>query len=275
MPDADTPLRSGSPSWSEAFAALPLESPPLSRWPQIAAALPASRPRRHARLAALGIAAAAALAVVALMPRRDSAPPANVVATAPAPQPSPSLASSRPATPATVATAERPRREAAETRGEPGERIAGTRTAAPAASDSKSTALATRDEPVPDVAPAASDKRDAPASIARADEPLPNPAATPQLDRLQAESAQLEALLALARDDAVSSGAVAAVADELADQVALIDAALVQPSLSGAQRTALWQDRVDALRQLAGFETTQRLLAARGERQDSLLVSVD
>ena len=29
------------------------------------------------------------------------------------------------------------------------------------------------------------------------------------------------------------------------------------------------------LRQLAGFETTQRLLASRGERQDTLLVSVD
>ena len=38
---------------------------------------------------------------------------------------------------------------------------------------------------------------------------------------------------------------------------------------------AVWQDRVDALRQLAGFETTQRLLASRGERQDALLVSVD
>jgi hypothetical protein len=98
---------------------------------------------------------------------------------------------------------------------------------------------------------------------------------SPELDRLHAESAQLEALVALARDGRMSTGAVAALGAELQAQVARIDAALAEPSPTPEQRLGLWRDRVAALRELAGFETTQRLLAARGEQYDGMLVSVD
>jgi hypothetical protein len=100
-------------------------------------------------------------------------------------------------------------------------------------------------------------------------------ATTAELERLYAESAQLEGLLALARGDGVANGAAAALAGELDARVARIDAALVQPALSPERRVALWRERVDALRQAAAFESTQRLLAARGERYDALLVSID
>jgi hypothetical protein len=94
------------------------------------------------------------------------------------------------------------------------------------------------------------------------------------LDALYAESARLEALLALARDDRVASASAALLSAEFDAQVAGIDARLAQPGLDEAQRTALWQARVDALRQAAGFESTQRVLAAQGNT-GALLVSVD
>lgn len=94
------------------------------------------------------------------------------------------------------------------------------------------------------------------------------------LYNLYAESAQLEALLSLARDDRVSSAGAALLADELDAQVAAIDASLAQPGLDDGERLRLWQARVGALRQAAGFESTQRLLASQG-RSDLMLVSVD
>jgi hypothetical protein len=100
------------------------------------------------------------------------------------------------------------------------------------------------------------------------------PAKVEPLYNLYAESAQLEALLALARDDRVSSAGAALLADELDAQVAAIDASLSQPGLEDGERLRLWQARVDALRQAAGFESTQRLLASQG-RSDVMLVSVD
>ena len=103
------------------------------------------------------------------------------------------------------------------------------------------------------------------------------PSATPELERLYAESAQLEGLLALARDGggSVANGAVSMLSDDLATRVARIDAALMQPSLGNERRIALWRERVDALRQAAAFESTQRLLAARGQQYDAMLVSID
>ena len=97
---------------------------------------------------------------------------------------------------------------------------------------------------------------------------------TAPLYDLYAESAQLEALLTLARDDRVSSAGAALLADELDAQVAAIDASLSQPDLDDGERLRLWRARVDALRQAAGFESTQRLLASQG-RSDVMLVSVD
>jgi hypothetical protein len=79
----------------------------------------------------------------------------------------------------------------------------------------------------------------------------------------------------MARDDRVASGPAAALSDELDAYLTSIDAALSQPALPRSQRLALWDQRVDALRQVAGFASTQRWLAANGDRYDGALVSVD
>lgn len=107
---------------------------------------------------------------------------------------------------------------------------------------------------------------DAAAKIAANDDPL---------QRLYAESGQLESLLQLARDDRVASGTAAAMAGELDARIASIDAALMQPDLPRPRQLQLWQDRVDALRSAAGFEGTRRWLAAQGTRYDAALVQID
>ena len=114
--------------------------------------------------------------------------------------------------------------------------------------------------------------RDHAASVADAQ---PVVADTDALEQLYAESAQLESLLAMARDERVSSGTAAALAGDLDRQLASIDTALMQPGLGRAQQVALWQQRVDALRSVVSFEGTRRWLAAQGERYDGALVSID
>lgn len=115
----------------------------------------------------------------------------------------------------------------------------------------------------------------APASATMAATVPADNAATARLHALQAESARLEALLQLARDERVSSATAAALAGELDARVAGIDAALMQPSLPIEQQLALWQDRVDALRSVAGFEGTRRWLVANGSRYDGALVRIE
>jgi hypothetical protein len=95
------------------------------------------------------------------------------------------------------------------------------------------------------------------------------------LESLYAQSAQLEALLRYARDDRVSSGSAVAISARLDQQLASIDAALAQPGLSRTEQHALWRRRIDTLRTLASFESNRRLLSARGERYDGVLVRVD
>jgi hypothetical protein len=95
------------------------------------------------------------------------------------------------------------------------------------------------------------------------------------MEPLYAESARLEALLALARDDRVASATAVALGSDFEARVAGIDAALAQPALTKQRRLELWKDRVSALRAYASFESTQRALAASGERYDAMLVSID
>ena len=95
------------------------------------------------------------------------------------------------------------------------------------------------------------------------------------MEPLYAESARLEALLALARDDRVGSATAVALGSEFEDRIAGIDAALAQPVLDPQHRLELWRERVSALRGYAGFESNQRALAASGERYDAMLVSID
>ncbi|UHQ19773.1 hypothetical protein LVB87_00970 [Lysobacter sp. KIS68-7] len=101
------------------------------------------------------------------------------------------------------------------------------------------------------------------------------PAPTDPLEQLYAESAQLESVLAIARDDTVSSGSAAEVAANLDAELARIDAQLRTPDLPRDRQIALWQARVEALRSSVTFEGTRRLLASHGEGYDGALVRVD
>jgi hypothetical protein len=96
-----------------------------------------------------------------------------------------------------------------------------------------------------------------------------------QLRDLQTESAQLEALVTLTRDDRVASASAAVMSSDLDQRLSLIDAALTDAALPAEQRLSLWRQRVGALRSLAGVESTQRWFAARGERYEDALVRVD
>ena len=104
---------------------------------------------------------------------------------------------------------------------------------------------------------------------------LPATGADRELAALYAQSAQLEALVAYARDDRVGSGSAEAVSARLDQRLVAIDAALAQPRLPAARQRDLWRERVATLRNLATFETNRRLLIARGERYDGALVRVD
>jgi hypothetical protein len=95
------------------------------------------------------------------------------------------------------------------------------------------------------------------------------------LEQLHAESARLEALLQYARDGRVASGAAAMMAAEFDARITAVDAALMQPGISPERRMQLWRERVDMLRDFAGFESTRRWLAASGQRYDGALVHVD
>ena len=265
MPDASDPRGRAPFGWGDAFGALPLESAPADAWSRVAARLDARTApaatagagapvavaarhhgrRRFARAAGwLGAATAAALALVVAWPRHDApqARPAPDTTTLPAPAIDAALAAGRIA----------PRHDA-------------TAIALPNVVEAaRKPRLAARNSPAP--------------SHTRASLPKPGAAAPTvdgaHLDALYAESARLEALLALARDDRVSSASAALLASALDAQVAGIDARLAQPDLDASQRTTLWQARVDALRQAAGFESTQRVLASQGDG-GALLVSVD
>lgn len=93
MPDARIP--EPGPRIAEAFAALPLETPDRSAWPALAARIEAaSAPRRRPlhRHWLFALATAAAVAVIALMPRTltgpvDTTAPATLAATASEPVP--------------------------------------------------------------------------------------------------------------------------------------------------------------------------------------------
>jgi hypothetical protein len=193
-------------------------------------------------------------------------PSREVPATATAPIPAPGPSTERIAsTPAPRRAQDRPARSAAGGTGAAGDAAATQLAASPSeASPSEATAPAS-----PNTATTTSTAATALASIDDEDRLLR------ELGELQAESAQLEALVAATRDEQVGSAAATVMSSELDERVRLIDATLIAGSLPAAQRLALWQQRVGALRTLAGVESTQRWFAARGERYDDALVRVD
>ena len=257
MPDTE---RNDSPAdWSGAFASLPMETPPAGGWQRVDRALdaPAARQRRHwpVWLAAAAI-GAAAIGTVALMPalHRSGDADAPGESTELAARKRTPIDTSRPP----IASSKRP-----ETR------VAGEDEPAPRSTGTSPVEDATR-QPRSDATPRI--------ASTPANDAAPDPRAAELRERvaaLQAESAQLEALLAIARDDRVASASGAALAVEFDRRIGRIDASLVQPGLADADRAALWQARVSTMRELAGIETTQRWLVSSGERYDGALVSVD
>ena len=250
MPDTD---RNDSPAdWSGAFAALPSETPPGGGWQRMQRALDATPARRSRRqwpvwLAAAGI---GAIALVPVLHRSvdDATPPTasnELAARKRAP-----IDTSRPP----LASSKRPE----------------TRVAANDAPAQRTQA--------PRIEEASTAKPSGPAPRVASNDITADPRAAglrDQVAELQAESAQLEALLAIARDDRVASASGAAPAVEFDRRIGRIDASLSQPGLADVDRAALWQARVSTMRELAGIETTQRWLQSSGERYDGALVSVD
>lgn len=246
MADIRIPSPPAPGSWGEAFAALPAETPPGDGWQRVAAQLDARRRRRAP--AWLGIAAAAGvvLAVGVWTARPDPKPalPAADPAPVAAAQSTQSTQSAQPAT------------EAGDT----------ATTVATGALRSPEVAV----EPAPEAATRIAATPE-PASRTRT---AADPPADTAVAGLQRESAHLEALLALARDDSVGSAGAVLLADAFDGRLAGIDALLANPGLADEEREALWQARVDTLRQATGFTSTQRLLAAQGHG-DAWLASVD
>lgn len=235
--------------WNEAFAALPPETPAADALAQVFARIPASTPARPGRQ--WWIATAAALALVAVVPLAM-----NV---APHPGASRSPAAALAGNASTL---------------DPGLRR----------DDGKGTVTVRPDVTTPPVV--APPTHSTPIRVVKADVPhrKPRHAHRPVLksepsdklmEPLYAESARLEALLALARDDRAASATAVALGSDFEARVAGIDATLAQPSLTRQHRLELWKDRVSALRAYASFESTQRALAASGERYDAMLVSID
>lgn len=251
MPDTD---RNEFPAdWSGAFAALPMETPPAGGWQRMQRALDAT-PSRQARrqwpmwLAAAAIGAVALVPVLHLVDRSSPAESTELAARKRSP-----IDTSRPP----LAASKRPETRVADTTGPApsiGTKPAEDATPAPQSDEAPRVARTTADDAA----------RDARATQLRE-----------HVAALQSESAQLEALLAIARDDRVASASGAALAVEFDRRIGRIDASLSQPGLDDVDRAALWQARVSTMRELAGIETTQRWLQSSGERYDGALVSVD
>lgn len=248
--------------WGEAFAALPAEAPPAGTWSAIAARLPRRRSdarRRDRTYRPYRFAVAAALALAALVPAfrwlenpgADPSRPAPAVA-APAivSSGSPATSIAAPDEPASIAPPSMPEDPAA----------------SPAAV--AATAIPRSDGPASAGKVAPGSRPDGAVQAAAASE------LQQQLESLYAESGRLEAVLAQLQEPRATSATAAALSGELQDRIAALDGALSQPDLPPASQVELWQQRIEALRQLTGVETTQRWLAAQGTATEGPLVQV-
>lgn len=103
-------------------------------------------------------------------------------------------------------------------------------------------------------------------------EPVQSPAAVDEIDALIAQSADLEALLAVAAGDDIASGASLLLRDQLHERIQYVDALLADPRTDASAQAPLWRERVVLLRRLAGIEGGEQLLASRGDAGDSTLV---
>jgi hypothetical protein len=88
-----------------------------------------------------------------------------------------------------------------------------------------------------------------------------------RITTLMAESAQLEALIAWSREASVESASAASLGMAIEERVERVDLLLSRPDADPAAALPLWQERVLRLRQLAGLQSSQHLLAANGESE--------
>lgn len=269
MPDShasyDTPH-----GWEDAFAALPLEAPPAGTWTSIARRLPRRPPdlRRGRRPYWYAMAAAVTLAAVIPVFRwtaNETPPVSNPVATAPTPSTSQSTsAAASPVSPdvapsVSAVVVDQPQSTAQLSAPEnSAPSIPATATAAPRIDKP------TRSRKALPIPPQESAVR----AVAIAAEQHG------RLENLYAESARLEAVLAQLHEPRVASATSAALSAELQDRIADIDGALSQPDVPTTSQLDLWQQRVDALRQLTGVETTQRWMAAQGTATEGPLAQM-
>lgn len=279
---ADASRHTPPPDWRDAFAALPLESPPASRWSALDAALDAVRDETDGATAPTARAAwprraawAAILATVALptalwLQPDDVAPsrtPFASVPASPAPAaPTPAASMHAPQTlPAqTLATAAAPSALPTGTAPAPVETRRAQKPAVRIAQQATAPV-------VPHPAPASQAKPWPRARIAAHEDASLQAAFEPYY----AESARLERVIASTRDPRVGSGPAASLAGALDAELATVDARLAQPGLDAGQRLALWRERVEVLRASAEFESQLRLLAVEGDVLDGALVRID
>ena len=95
-----------------------------------------------------------------------------------------------------------------------------------------------------------------------------------QLAALMAESARLERLVDSARDGGSTSAAATAVSLSLEDRLRGVDLQLTRTApADAAQQLALWQQRVDLMRDVAAIEASRHYLASQGDSLDVALVA--
>lgn len=290
----------GPRDWSQALAVLPAETAPADAWARMAAVLDAQAAdagspievRRPSRAAWYAMAAtAAAVAVIPLIQwNRSQVPPPLSNASVTTMVASPATQASTPARPAaadagTVAaqndgTATVPKVAAAEpavVEASPYESTVEHKPKPVASTSLSDSARQVASTPAREIRTTTDDRPQPqmPATVAGNDVATETATTPDPLQPLYAESAQLEALVALARDDRVASASGAVLTGELGARIGVIDALLAQPGLSADERASLWRQRVAALRQLAGVESTERWLAAHGQALGDALVRVD
>lgn len=284
MPDASSGQGPRPPQdWSAAFAALPSETPPADGWSRVSARLdarggagtaPPHAQRARRRRWPLWAAAATVFGLIALLPiarlgdsGRATPDVASVATTKP-----PVAAAPRTDAPASK---DAPRRvDAAPLATAPKTALASATPDRGQAAPPRKLAQDTR-RSRPSARRGAKPAIDRPAPAVVTDDIALADADAAAISRWQSESAQLEALVALARDERVGNASTTVISADLDSRIGVIDAALREDALPLAQRASLWEQRVQTLRDLAGVESTQRWFAAHGERYDGALVRVD
>jgi len=277
----------GAPrDWSEAFAALPQETPSGDSWPRVVHALDARKRRGHRAHRErrttwlIGLASAAVLVVATWSPlsrwlqdtSADATSPAVAVTAAPgsrglaAPAQAPSSAAPGTVRTVTIDASEKPALASNADRDSKATVTAPARSARAHAARKTATHLAAQPVQPP------SQTTTAPIATDRIATTAP---ATDAVQSLQAQSARLEALVAIARDERVGNASSELLSAELDASIAAVDAELSRDDLADTHRQQLWQQRVDLLQQLAGVESTARWLAAQGMSNETALVSVD